>query len=58
MIQVVTMGLAEAYRTGLIGPAFPELPSSDVAPGGRFDPLVRVCMCREKEENTFLTNWF
>ena len=42
MLQVVTMGLAEAYRTGLIGPAFPELPASDVAPGGRFDPLVRV----------------
>jgi len=38
-IEVVTMGLAEAYRTGLIGPAFPELPASDVAPGGRFDPL-------------------
>ena len=38
-IEVVTMGLAEAYRTGLIEPAFDELTVGDVSPGGRFDPL-------------------
>jgi len=38
--EVVTMGLAEAYRTGLIGAAFPELEVGDLHPGGEhFDPL-------------------
>merc|ERR1719446_909207 len=37
---VVAMGLAEAYRTGLIEPAFPELEVGDLHPGGEhFDPL-------------------
>jgi len=38
-IEVVLMGLAEAYRGGLIDPAFPELEVGDPNPGGRFDPL-------------------
>ena len=33
------MGLAEAYRTGLVDPAFDELTVGDANPGGRFDPL-------------------
>ena len=37
---VVAMGLSEAYRTGLIEPAFPELEVGDLHPGGEhFDPL-------------------
>jgi hypothetical protein len=37
---VIMMGLAEAYRTGLIEPAFPELEVGDLHPGGEhFDPL-------------------
>jgi len=39
-IEVVAIGLAEAYRTGLIEPAFPELEVGDLHPGGEhFDPL-------------------
>ena len=38
-IEVVLVGLAEAYRTGLTDPAFDELTVGDVSPGGRFDPL-------------------
>ena len=38
-IEVVLVGLAEAYRTGLADPAFDELTVGDVSPGGRFDPL-------------------
>jgi len=38
--EVVTIGLAEAYRTGLIDPCFPELEVGDLHPGGEhFDPL-------------------
>jgi len=38
--EVITIGLAEAYRTGLIDPAFPELEVGDLHPGGEhFDPL-------------------
>merc|ERR1719460_664807 len=37
--EVITMGLAEAYRTGLTEPAFDELAVGDASPGGRFDPL-------------------
>jgi len=33
------VGLAECYRTGIIAPAFTELPLEDPYPGGRFDPL-------------------
>jgi len=37
---VIMMGLAEAYRTGLVEPAFPELEVGDLHPGGEhFDPL-------------------
>jgi len=37
---VIMMGLSEAYRTGLIEPAFPELEVGDLHPGGEhFDPL-------------------
>merc|ERR1719458_1779603 len=32
-------GKAEAYRTGLVDPAFDELTVGDANPGGRFDPL-------------------
>ena len=38
-IEVVLVGLAEAYRTGLSDPVFDELTVGDVSPGGRFDPL-------------------
>lgn len=39
-LTVVAMGLSEAYRTGLIEPAFPELEVGDLHPGGEhFDPL-------------------
>merc|ERR1712216_827082 len=38
-VEIVTMGLAEAYRTGLVDPAFDELTVGDANPGGRFDPL-------------------
>merc|ERR1719460_1008805 len=37
--EAITMGLAEAYRTGLTEPAFEELSVGDASPGGRFDPL-------------------
>mmetsp|Transcript_17787 Transcript_17787/g.21314 ORF Transcript_17787/g.21314 Transcript_17787/m.21314 type:complete len:276 (-) Transcript_17787:87-914(-) len=38
--EVITIGLSEAYRTGLIDPAFPELEVGDLHPGGEhFDPL-------------------
>jgi len=38
--EVITMGLAEAYRTGLIESCFPELEVGDLHPGGEhFDPL-------------------
>ena len=37
-IEVVLVGLAEAYRTGLSDPVFDELTVGDVSPGGRFDP--------------------
>ena len=37
--ETITMGLAEAYRTGLTEPAFDELTVGDASPGGRFDPL-------------------
>jgi len=38
-IEIVFVGLAEAYRTGLIDPIFSELSVGDANPGGRFDPL-------------------
>ena len=38
-IEVVLVGLAEAYRTGLSDSPFEELTVGDVSPGGRFDPL-------------------
>ena len=39
-VEVVAIGLAEAYRTGLIEPCFPELEVGDLHPGGEhFDPL-------------------
>jgi len=38
-IEIVLMGAAEGYRTGLIDPAFDELTVGDANPGGRFDPL-------------------
>ena len=38
-IEVVLVGLAEAYRTGITEPVFDELTVGDVSPGGRFDPL-------------------
>lgn len=39
-IEVVAIGLAECYRTGLIGNCFPELQVGDTHPGGEhFDPL-------------------
>jgi len=39
-LEVVLIGLSEAYRTGLIEPAFPELRVGDLHPGGEhFDPL-------------------
>eukprot|EP00803_Ostreobium_quekettii_P006888 evm.model.scf_64.15 EVM.evm.TU.scf_64.15 scf_64:127183-128560(-) len=39
-VEVVAIGLAEAYRTGLIEPAYPELEVGDLHPGGEhFDPL-------------------
>jgi hypothetical protein len=38
--EVITIGLAEAYRTGIIEPCFPELEVGDLHPGGEhFDPL-------------------
>jgi len=38
--EVITIGLAEAYRTGLIDSCFPELEVGDLHPGGEhFDPL-------------------
>jgi len=38
--EVITIGLAEAYRTGIIGAAYPELEVGDLHPGGEhFDPL-------------------
>jgi hypothetical protein len=37
--EIVAIGLAEAYRTGLIDPAFPEFEVGDTHPGERFDPL-------------------
>jgi hypothetical protein len=38
--EVITIGLAEAYRTGLIESCFPELEVGDLHPGGEhFDPL-------------------
>jgi len=38
--EVVTIGLAEAYRTGLLESCFPELEVGDLHPGGEhFDPL-------------------
>merc|ERR1712167_457960 len=39
IIEIIAMGLAEAYRTGLLEPAFDEIETSDPSPGGRFDPL-------------------
>eukprot|EP00958_Prasinococcus_capsulatus_P026366 scaffold4768_cov412-Prasinococcus_capsulatus_cf.AAC.15 len=50
LVQAVTMGLAEAYRTGMIGPAFSELSASDPSPGGRFDPLVSPLAVRNGRE--------
>jgi hypothetical protein len=38
-IEIVLMGLAEGYRTGVIDPVFDELTVGDANPGGRFDPL-------------------
>eukprot|EP00218_Dolichomastix_sp_CCMP3274_P002025 CAMPEP_0170163620 /NCGR_PEP_ID=MMETSP0033_2-20121228/77686_1 /TAXON_ID=195969 /ORGANISM="Dolichomastix tenuilepis, Strain CCMP3274" /LENGTH=267 /DNA_ID=CAMNT_0010401259 /DNA_START=396 /DNA_END=1199 /DNA_ORIENTATION=- len=38
-LQVVLVGLAECYRTGIIPSPFPELPLEDPYPGGRFDPM-------------------
>ena len=38
-IEVVLVGLAEAYRTAFSDPVFDELTVGDVSPGGRFDPL-------------------
>ena len=38
-IEIVFVGLAECYRTGLIDPIFSELSVGDANPGGRFDPL-------------------
>jgi len=39
-VEVVAIGLAEAYRTGLIESCFPELEVGDTHPGGEhFDPL-------------------
>lgn len=38
--EVLAIGLAEAYRTGLIENCFPELEVGDLHPGGEhFDPL-------------------
>eukprot|EP00232_Nephroselmis_pyriformis_P002221 CAMPEP_0182913504 /NCGR_PEP_ID=MMETSP0034_2-20130328/38077_1 /TAXON_ID=156128 /ORGANISM="Nephroselmis pyriformis, Strain CCMP717" /LENGTH=266 /DNA_ID=CAMNT_0025050231 /DNA_START=28 /DNA_END=828 /DNA_ORIENTATION=- len=38
--EIVLIGLAEAYRGGLIDPAFPQLTVGDLHPGGpNFDPL-------------------
>ena len=37
--EVLAVGAAEAYRTGLVEPVFDELSVGDVNPGGRFDPL-------------------
>lgn len=40
MIEALLIGFAEAYRTGLIDPAWPdEFSGGEVLPGGRFDPL-------------------
>ena len=41
-IEVVLVGLAEAYRTGLSDPVFDELTVGDVSPGGRFDPSASL----------------
>eukprot|EP00793_Prasinoderma_coloniale_P003705 PRCOL_00003081-RA len=38
-VEIAAMGGAEAYRTGLVDPAFDELTVGDANPGGRFDPL-------------------
>jgi len=38
-VEIVLMGAAEGYRTGLIDPVFDELAVGDANPGGRFDPL-------------------
>jgi len=37
-LEILLVGSAEAYRTGITGNPFPELELS-VSPGGRFDPL-------------------
>jgi len=37
--EIIAVGGAEALRTGLVDPAFPELTVGDVSPGGRFDPF-------------------
>merc|ERR1712225_128922 len=39
VLEIVLVGGAEAYRTGVISPVFDELTVGDVSPGGRFDPL-------------------
>merc|ERR1711990_401323 len=39
IVEIIAMGLSEAYRTGLLEPAFDEIETSDPSPGGRFDPL-------------------
>ena len=39
IIEIVLVGAAEAYRTGVADPVFDELTVGDVSPGGRFDPL-------------------
>merc|ERR1739848_309667 len=39
IVEVIAMGLSEAYRTGLLEPAFDEIETNDPSPGGRFDPL-------------------
>ena len=39
ILEIVLVGAAEAYRTGVADPVFDELTVGDVSPGGRFDPL-------------------
>ena len=64
---VIAMGLSEAYRTGLIEPAFPELEVGDLHPGGEhFDPLGladsldldRMKLAELKHARLAMFSWF
>jgi len=66
-ITFVAMFLSEAYRTGIIAPAFPELEVGDLHPGGEhFDPLNlaesqdldRMKLAELKHARLAMFSWF